>query len=200
MKAVFLVLGFIATLGCAQSETVLLKGPAGQPGAPGEVGAPGHSAVSLSRAASELECEVSGTAVDVYLDLDDSLSVTEGDTLQSGLVACNGANGLDGADGANGVDGADGSDGQDGADGADGEDGTNATAVMTAYTIGSSCQVIHSGWSAKKHDSDSVKVYSNESCSGSSETLDDDNDDMFVISNSVVLLYQNLVIRKLVFN
>lgn len=172
------VLGFFA-IGCGTTETVMLKGPAGAPGVPGNDGNAGHSLVSLPRSASENECLTNGSAVDVYLDLDDSLTVSEGDTLQSGLVACHGAPGVDGLDGV---------------------DGSDAVATMTAYTITSSCQIIAAGYSAKKHDSDSVRIYSGTSCTGSSETMDEDNDEVYVLNSSTLLIFQDMVLRKLVFN
>lgn len=80
----YIVLMFMFVLVGCQSETVtLIPGPAGAVGA---TGANGHSLVSQSVEASGCECDWSGgTRLDVYLDMDDSLSVTEGDMFQSSL-------------------------------------------------------------------------------------------------------------------
>lgn len=79
-------------------------------GAPGAKGSNGHSLVSESTQLElgSLECASGGQSLDAYLDLDDSLSVSESDSYQSSIVACNGSNGLDGAVGAIGAQGPEG--------------------------------------------------------------------------------------------
>src|SRR5688572_25279810 len=59
----------------------------------------GHSMVSMFGQPSEAECELDGSRLDIYLDLDDSLTVSEGDLYQGSLIVCNGANGLQGLKG-----------------------------------------------------------------------------------------------------
>lgn len=86
----------------------------------GTDGSNGHSVVSMYNESSELECQNNGQRLDLYLDLDDSLSVSEGDQYMNSLVTCNGVNGLNGVAGQNGNDG---QDGQDGAQGQTGEQG-----------------------------------------------------------------------------
>ncbi len=69
-------------------------------------GANGHSLVSQYAETSELECgEAGGTRLDVFMDLDDSLSATSGDLYQNSLVACNGSNGSNGLSGQPGEPG-----------------------------------------------------------------------------------------------
>ncbi len=120
MRYIVLMLMF-AMVGC-QSETVqLIPGPTGLTGAVGASGANGHSLVSEMVEASWCECDWrGGNRLDIYLDLDDSLSVSEGDTFQSALIACNGMNGLNGE---NGLPGAEGAQGIPGATGPAGETG-----------------------------------------------------------------------------
>jgi hypothetical protein len=55
--------------------------------------------VYQGRPATLLECAVSRSAADFYLDMDDSFAVSAGDTLVGGAVACNGANGIAGING-----------------------------------------------------------------------------------------------------
>lgn len=114
------------------SDTSILQGPAGATGAQGNTGAEGpqgpagqngsngHSLVSQSVSASSIECPNGGSRLDIYLDLDDSLSVSDGDLYQGSLIACNGANGLNGADGAPGIQGPQGIPGEPGATGSQG--------------------------------------------------------------------------------
>lgn len=68
----------------------------------GTNGKDGHSVVSVYNESSELECSNGGQRLDLYLDMDYSLSVTDGDMFMNSLVTCNGANGLNGAQGSQG--------------------------------------------------------------------------------------------------
>lgn len=87
----------------------------------GDKGANGHSIVSAYANEESIVCDsLGGTRLDLYLDMDDSLSVSEGDQYLNSLVACNGLNGLNGKDG---LDGADGANGQPGEMGPQGEAG-----------------------------------------------------------------------------
>lgn len=108
-----------ALVGCSPDREVVdvIKG---DPGAPG---ANGHSISSSYNEATGCECENGGTRLDLFLDLDDSLTASEGDLYQGSLIACNGANGLNGQNGLDGTNGTDGQDGQDGAQGIPGEQG-----------------------------------------------------------------------------
>jgi hypothetical protein len=122
MKKLVLVLTLLGVIGCAPRKEVV-DVINGKDGNNGRDGANGHSIVSAYSESSELECANGGTRLDLFVDMDDSLSASEGDVYQSSLVACNGLNGLNGIDGLDGTDGKDGIDGQDGADGRDGRDG-----------------------------------------------------------------------------
>lgn len=123
MKNVLFWFGLLMVTACHSSkDLVTIKGLPGRDG---------HSLVSMISEATQCECSAGGSRMDVYVDLDDSLSASEGDKYQGSLVACSGrngtdgSNGMDGEDGANGADGSDGADGQDGADGINGEDGAD---------------------------------------------------------------------------
>jgi hypothetical protein len=75
----------------------------------GTDGKNGHSLVSQSsNLEANLLCPAGGKKLDIYIDLDDTLSVTESDTFNTSLIVCNGSNGEDGIDGEDGADGKDG--------------------------------------------------------------------------------------------
>lgn len=106
-------------IGCAPAtETVkVIKGADG---------ANGHSIASLFNEASQCECSNGGVRLDLFIDLDDSLSASEGDAYQGSTIICNGLNGLNGQDGAVGEQGPQGEvgpQGETGLAGADGEAG-----------------------------------------------------------------------------
>lgn len=101
-------------------------GSDGADGAPGLNGANGHSLVSQVVEPSALACPSGGQELDIYLDSDDSLAVSEGDVFENSIIACNGANGLNGADGlpgAQGIPGVQGPAGPQGVPGAQGPQG-----------------------------------------------------------------------------
>jgi hypothetical protein len=106
---VFACCFLVAIAGCDSTTVQLIPGPQGSPGVQGSAGpqgASGHSLVSETVSASWCECdEAGGNRLDIYLDLDDSHSVSEGDEFQSALVACHGMNGLNGAQGLEGAQG-----------------------------------------------------------------------------------------------
>lgn len=80
-----------------------LNGSDGTNGTNGSNGVSGHSLVTEIRSATLIECSTSGQALDVYLDIDDTLSKTPGDAFQNSIVTCNGAAGPAGANGTNAV-------------------------------------------------------------------------------------------------
>lgn len=133
MKSLFLILVFLLA-GCSGSSTIqLIPGPAGPRGAvgpTGSAGANGHSLVSqfVEVDTDSLECATGGTRLDIFLDLDDTLTVSENDVYMGSLVACNGANGLDGLNGQDGLNGSDGQDGANGTDGLTGQPGPQGVA------------------------------------------------------------------------
>lgn len=101
MKKLILFLTLIVS--CDSTTVQIISG---QNGADGQNGANGHSLVSETNEASGCECgEAGGQRLDIYVDLDDSLSASEGDVYQGSLVACNGSNGLNGEQGQTGEQG-----------------------------------------------------------------------------------------------
>jgi len=109
MKKYVILLAILG--GCSDNTTLkLVQGPAGTNGIDGTNGANGlngsngHSLVS-EYVETDLECETNGQRLDIYLDLDDSLSVSEGDIFMNSLIVCNGTNGLNGLNGADGQTG-----------------------------------------------------------------------------------------------
>lgn len=66
------------------------NGSDGQDGENGEDGDNGHSIVMQARSATRAECKRGGVVFEYYIDLDDSLDVTDGDQLQTSVIECNG--------------------------------------------------------------------------------------------------------------
>lgn len=123
MKKILVLLAVLAGIGCSPSrEAVQVIN--GTNGTDGKDGSNGHSLVSQYVAATELECgSTGGNRLDIYIDMDDSLTASENDVYQNSLVACNGLNGLNGADGTDGLNGADGQAGPPGLSGPPGLNG-----------------------------------------------------------------------------
>jgi len=116
-KTILALLVLLGTVGCSDSRTTEATVRAID-------GRNGHSLVSQYMAATELECDAEGGArLDIYMDLDDSLTSSDGDLYQNSIIVCNGKNGLDGAAGQDGTDGQDGQDGTNGNNGENGHDG-----------------------------------------------------------------------------
>jgi hypothetical protein len=103
-------------------------------GVDGKDGANGHSLVSEYKESEE--CINGGTRLDIYIDLDDSFSVSEGDLEQGSLIACNGSRGIQGLIGLQGVVGATGSIGPQGLTGAIGPQGARGASGQDG-TVGS---------------------------------------------------------------
>lgn len=245
MKLILLTVVAIAMTGCYQGP-MGNRGLDGKPGigAPGNDGAPGldgsngtdgangsdgvngsngHSMAAETTTPSTLICPDGGSQVDFYIDLDDSASVTAGDTFQAASVACNGSNGLDGLNGSDGVNGTDGADGQDGADGNDGQDGedgedstvagpqgepgtpgTNGTngsgATIVAFSP-TACTLISTGFYAKSF-ADNVWLYTASTCSTASKyhNVSNSNPLKFIGTNIVVMFYLTNSITVVTFN
>jgi hypothetical protein len=113
MKYLLLVLGFVL-VGCdKRTEIATVVAVDGKNG---------HSLVSQyntidSSSDSEsdhIECLNGGNRLDIFVDMDDSLSVSEGDVYSNSLIACNGLNGLQGLQGIQGVQGEAGEQGRQG--------------------------------------------------------------------------------------
>ena len=75
----------------------------------GTNGSNGHSLVSELNEANE--CIDGGTRLDIFLDIDDNLSASEGDLFQTSLIACNGEQGETGRRGLRGFRGYQGEEG-----------------------------------------------------------------------------------------
>lgn len=119
LLAVFIGAAIIA--GCAPKKEVVdvINGKDGRDGVNG------HSLVSQYMDATELECDANGgSRLDIYIDMDDSLTASDGDLYMNSLVACNGLNGINGQDGQDGEDGKDGLNGLNGHDGIAGPPGS----------------------------------------------------------------------------
>lgn len=112
-KFLVLAVGIALLAACSPSKEIVtvISGPPG---------ANGHSLSSQFLSATEFECANGGSRLDIYLDLDDSFSASEGDRYLGSLIACNGANGLQGEQGEPGVPGPVGPPGLDGNPGHDG--------------------------------------------------------------------------------
>jgi hypothetical protein len=115
VKRFIVVLSVLLGVGCSP-ETELVQIINGQNG---------HSLVSQFSELSQesLECLNGGTSLHIYIDLDDSLSASEGDLYTGSLIACNGANGLNGEQGIPGEVGPIGLAGPQGLPGEQGEPG-----------------------------------------------------------------------------
>lgn len=85
MKYVFMLL---VLAGCGGDNTSP-QGINNSDGAQGPRGFTGHSIVAQTVSATESECPDGGIRVDLYIDIDDSLTVSKGDTYQSSIVSCN---------------------------------------------------------------------------------------------------------------
>jgi hypothetical protein len=118
MKLIALTTLALLITSCGQKESIsLIKGEDGKDGKNG------HSLVSqydsdLSECASG-----TGSRLDIYIDIDDSLDVSEGDKFQSSLITCDGSDGVDGDQGAIGPVGPQGLMGAAGPQGVQGSQG-----------------------------------------------------------------------------
>lgn len=122
MKYVLAIMATLLLTGCSVDRSLEAVVTA-KDGVNGTDGKNGYSIVSQTLQSSELECEISGTRLDMYLDLDYSLSVTEGDIYTNSLVVCNGRNGLQGQQGIQGERGPRGQKGPRGLQGVQGIQG-----------------------------------------------------------------------------
>ena len=110
MKITGILLMTLLLMSCSDDRTtqatVTAKdGATGQTGAQGEQGINGHSIVTKVAEASECECENSGSRIDMFIDLNNSLNADENDVYQNSIVVCNGRNGAKGERGATGAQG-----------------------------------------------------------------------------------------------
>lgn len=96
-KIATMLLLFVASCGNPQDEVVEV------------VGNDGHAVVVKTYEDNRGNCANGGTIIETYLDLDDSLTVTDDDQLQSTNTICNGVKGNTGITGATGPTGSAGS-------------------------------------------------------------------------------------------
>lgn len=198
-----------------RKETVgVINGSDGKDGRDGENGNDGkngHSLVSEYVESSELECSNGGTRLDIYLDLDDSLSASEADQYLNSLIACNGANGLNGQAGAQGEAGPAGLQGEIGPQGTPGEAGAqgpvgpmgpqgpqgeqgeqglpgangSSGATVTSYTSSNCTLVSGSSYYVKNNGSNSG-IYTTSTCSSNSKVFEMGNGDAFWFSGNIL--------------
>lgn len=207
MKKLALLTIFAILAGCSiRPEVVqILKG---------DPGANGHSLVSEYGDSESLECRGGGSRLDIYVDLDDTLSVTEGDLFQGSLIACNGANGLDGAQGIPGTPGPQGvagpqglpglglpgpagppgPQGPQGATGAQGPAGSGAS--VTTYSSNSCTAIAGTSYYAKSGD-----VYDDNDCHSSDRVAQlNDTNETFWLSANKLAVNAGSSLRVLTFN
>lgn len=174
MKKVIKNMAFILiaafAFGCAETETVIIKGVKGDPGING---------VSCTVVGTVISC-TDGTSLDLK-DLGCTIEETEvgvavtcnGETVEI-RHGENGADGQNGTDGTNGVDGQNGTNGTDGQDGVDGQDGTNGTDGCSAGIKGftaidmpkyGACYSLGNGLWAENEGGDKADLYNNKQCS-----------------------------------
>lgn len=184
----------------------------------GANGANGHSIVSQYQAASELECSSGGSRLDMYLDIDDSLSANGADLYTNSLVVCNGMNGLNGSQGVagsqgptgvaggigpqgppglsgnNGAPGSPGSAGPMGPPGAQGPQGIqgpagSAGASITVVNVNGCTIIPHSSPSVyAKVTGGNYKLYSSNSCGGNSLEELNEGHSFWVAAKALVVL------------
>lgn len=195
----------------------------------GAPGANGHSIVSIYQSATELECSSGGSRLDMYLDMDYSLSANAADKYTNSIIVCNGSNGLNGAQGTpgmqgpqgvaggigpqgppglsgnNGAPGSPGSAGPMGPQGPTGPQGIQGPAGSAGATItvidASNCTLVPSSSPAvyAKANGGNFKLYSNSSCSGNS--LEELNEGhSFWVAAKALLVMSSGSLRVISFN
>lgn len=207
----------LALLGaCGDKELVsVYKGDAGSDGidgSNGQDGANGHSLVAQGAEATELECPDGGSRGDLYLDLDDSLDASEGDLYQASVVACNGSNGLNGQHGnpgeqgppgQSGPPGLNGNPGHDGIAGPPGEQGPPGQGSHVNQHNVATCTSMPGGYYLKTgsgNENGSVGIYSNSSCTGNHEQLNDSKSTFWLTESDLAIYVDSQFVRVLSFN
>ncbi len=191
-------------------------------GRDGNDGANGHSIVSQYNESSEIECQNGGSRLDLYVDMDDSLSASEGDLYQGSLVACNGSNGLAGQQGEPGTPGPQGIAGEVGPQGPAGETGeagptgpageqgpagtpgatgpAGSGATIVSYTS-SSCTSLGSGFYGKSK-SNSYEIFDDNDCDSDDKvaTLNDSDDTYWLAADRLAVFTSPNDLRVINFN
>lgn len=173
-KLIGLLLAAFLINACAKTETIsATKGDKGDPGAPGQ------NAHQTLFVASE-----DGTVLNLYVDMDDSLTVTEGDLIYGSVTLPAGPQGEPGEDGQNGNDGEQGPEGPQGPAG-----GSTGTVAITSFTS-SSCTAIGSTGLYGKSGSNEYNVYTSSSCHSSSKVMSlDEASPVLRVSSGVLLVF-----------
>jgi hypothetical protein len=219
-KNVFIWILVLICLACGQDKETLTvidgkNGTNGQNGQTGVDGRNGHSIVTFQQEASSCECETSGTRIDMYSDIDDSLTASENDVYLNSLVVCNGRNGLDGArgrqgqqgdvgprglpgsPGMTGAQGPVGPVGQQGPQGMQGPSGSSAT--ITSYSS-SNCTLISGTSSYVKPNGHNYKLYASSSCSSNSAFAEVSEGESYWVSSTTLAVWNDGSLRVIKFN
>lgn len=203
MKLIFIAFLCLMLTNCRGSNGYdLVQGPQGPRG---------HSTVSqlVNIEDNHLECVHGGMRVDFYLDMDDNLLPNDGDLFEGSLVACNGNNGLDGQNGAPGTQGPpgqvgppglNGNPGHDGIPGVPGEQGPPGQGATIHNHNVSSCSLLGSNFYLKTLPGASVGIYTNSSCTGSHDELNDANSTFWLSESTLVVFVDGSTVRLITFN
>ncbi len=207
MKFILALVATAVLAGCASRTDELTIGARN-----GLNGSNGHSLVSQYVSCTQLECgEAGGTRLDIYIDLDDSLSATEADLYSNSLVACNGSNGLQGEPGsagptgetgptgAPGSNGLPGPTGPAGESGSPGSNGSDATATIANYSS-SSCTKIAGTSTYMKPNGSNYKLYTSSSCHSSSAYAEVSEGESYWVSSSDLAVHSSTSLRVISFN
>lgn len=209
--SVLFVLMFLASCGKKQTYELVQ----GEKGEKGDAGSNGHSLVSqVVQLDASILCPNGGQRLDIYLDRDDNLDVSEADSFQSSLVACNGLNGRDGIDGQDGKDGKNGKRGprglqgiagpvgpqgpqgeqgpvgpqgprgEQGIQGETGLQGPSGTGATITSYTSSLCSSVSGSSFFVKNNGSNVSVYTSSSCSNSSKVEQLTDGDSFWLSDT----------------
>ena len=182
----------------------------------------GYSVVSEYSSASSVECETDGTRLDLYLDLDRSLTASSGDRYLNSLVSCNGLNGLNGENGVDGESGPQGLQGEVGPEGPQGSPGLqgptgpmgpsgpqglvgipgingSSGATIVNYTS-SSCTLISGTTKYVKVGNNNSSIYTSTSCSGNSKVAEVSQGESYWVSNNALAIHNENSTRVITFN
>lgn len=210
----FLLACLLVLAGCAKDTSVVSSITAID-------GRNGHSIVSSYNSASELECEgSSGYRLDMFIDLDDSLTASDGDVFSNSLVVCDGRNGLQGAQGEQGEAGPQGLQGlvgPQGEPGADGEPGPvgpqgpqgpqgiqgptgSSGATIVSYSSNSCTKITGTNIYTKPTGSNNFGLYSSSSCSSSGKIAEVSEGESYWVSGSALAIWNDGSLRVITFN
>jgi hypothetical protein len=184
----------------------------------------GHSVVTQTQPASTRECLTSGTRLDLYMDRDDSLSVTRSDSYLSSVITCNGLNGLQGVAGPIGPQGLTGSVGATGTTGAvgpqgltgtagpvgpqgpigpqgiQGPSGTNSGATITNYGSNSCTRITGTNSYVKPTGSNNIGLYTTSNCASNSKFAEVSQGEAYWVSSTSLGTWVDGCLRVITFN